>query len=78
MNSVQTGQYRHFKGKIYEVINTAKDKDTLEDFVIYRACYSSPEFKDGQLRIRPQKMFLETVIVDGKEIPRFTFLEDTH
>ena len=76
MEGIQAGKYRHFKGKIYEVINTAKDKDTLEDFVVYRACYSSPEFKDGQLRIRSQKMFLETVIVDGKQIPRFTFLEE--
>ena len=76
MDKLKIGKYKHFKGKIYEVIDTAKDSETLEDFVVYRACYTSPKFKDGQLRIRPQKMFLETVIVDGKEIPRFTFLEE--
>ena len=71
---LRLGKYRHYKGKEYEVIGVAKHSETLEDLVIYRALYESKEFGDKALWARPLKMFLEYVVVDGKEIPRFEYI----
>jgi len=61
------GRYRHYKNKEYEVIAVAKHSETLEDMVVYRALYG-----EGGIWVRPLSMFEETVMVNGKEIPRFT------
>lgn len=68
---VQPGLYEHFKGKRYEVIGIAHHSETLEEFVVYRALYESPEFGTNALWVRPKTMFLETVERDGKTMPRF-------
>jgi hypothetical protein len=60
-------KYRHFKGKEYLVLNIAKHSETLEEYVVYQALYG--EFG---IWIRPLAMFLEKVMVDGKEVNRFT------
>lgn len=64
--SVQPGIYRHFKGSRYEVIGTAKNSETLEEMVIYRALYG-----DGEVWVRPTSMWTETVERDGKIFTRF-------
>ncbi len=68
-------KYQHFKGKFYRVIGIAKHSETNEDFVIYQAIYDSEEFGNNALWVRPKSMFLEIINVDGKEIPRFKFIE---
>jgi ribA/ribD-fused uncharacterized protein len=68
------GIYRHYKGKEYEVINIAKDTETLEDYVVYRALYDNEVSKTW---IRKLDEFNEKVVVDGIETPRFTFVSDT-
>ena len=75
MSIVKTGKYRHYKGKEYEVIGVARHSETLEDLVIYRALYDSPEFGKNALWARPEKMFMEDVKVDGKKTPRFKLIE---
>lgn len=70
MSDIPPGLYRHYKAKDYEVIGTALHSETLEEMVIYRALYQG-EFPDGQFWVRPKAMFLETVEVDGKAVPRF-------
>lgn len=60
------GKYRHYKGREYEVVGVAKHSETLEELVIYRALYG----KRG-LWVRPLKIFMEKVAVDGKKVPRF-------
>lgn len=67
--AIKLGRYRHFKGKEYQLIGIAKDSETLEDMVVYKALYD-----DGQLWVRPLKMFLEEVEKDGRKIPRFEYL----
>ena len=71
---VKRGKYQHYKGKFYEVIGVARHSETLKEFVVYRALYDSKEFGKNALWVRPKKMFLESVIVDGKEVPRFKYV----
>lgn len=63
---VKSGTYRHFKGKIYQVVGIAKHSETLEELVIYQDKKS--------LWARPKSMFEEKVMVKGKKTPRFKFL----
>ena len=60
------GRYRHFKGNEYEVIDFAKDSETTELMVVYRALYG-----DHELWVRPYKMFQEIIERDGKKMRRF-------
>lgn len=71
---MKLGRYKHYKGNNYEVIGIARHSETLEEMVVYRALYNSPEFGKNQLWVRSKKMFLEKVIVDGKKVPRFEFI----
>ena len=32
---IKPGKYRHFKGKMYEVIGVGRHSETLEEFVFY-------------------------------------------
>ena len=50
------GVYRHFKGKMYQVVDVALHSETLEEYVVYRQLYG-----EGKMWIRPLKMFLEPV-----------------
>lgn len=50
------GIYRHFKGNYYLVEDIAKDSETENEYVIYRALYGNNE-----LWIRPLDMFLSEV-----------------
>ena len=69
---LQTGKYRNYKGKEYYVLGVVTHSETKEEMVLYRALYD-----DGQLWVRPAKMFLEKVkLPDGKEVPRFEKIED--
>jgi hypothetical protein len=63
------GRYRHYKGKEYIVLGVARHSETDEELVVYRQDYG-----DGLLWVRPKAMFLETVEVDGKSVPRFEFV----
>lgn len=68
---IKPGKYRHFKGKLYEVIGVASHSETLEPMVVYRALYG-----DEGLWVRPASMWSETVERDGYFGPRFAPLED--
>jgi len=66
---IQKGIYRHYKGNLYEVLMTAQHSETEEWMVVYRALYG----KNG-IWVRPYDMFVESVMIDGKEIKRFDFV----
>ena len=65
-SSLQPGRYRHYKGKLYEVIDVARHSETEELLVVYRCLYG-----DFSLWVRPLGMFLEMVDVDGAKVSRF-------
>ena len=60
------GVYRHYKGNLYEVLDTVRHSETLEPMTLYRALYG-----EHGLWVRPAAMFVEHVQVDGKSAPRF-------
>lgn len=66
---IKLGKYKHFKGNEYEVIGVAKNSETLEETVVYRALYGEKE-----LWVRPASMWNETVERDGKIFKRFEFV----
>ncbi len=69
MAEIKLGKYRHFKGNEYEVVGIAKNSETLEETVVYRALYGEKE-----LWVRPATMWNETVERDGKTFKRFEFI----
>lgn len=81
MSALLKGKYRHYKGKLYEVIDVATHSETLEQMVVYRPLLAMSEdnpdtTKNGEqtLWVRPLRMFTENVVVEGKPIPRFEFM----
>ncbi len=71
------GRYRHYKGKEYELLFVARHSETDEPLVIYRALYPCPDTPLGEgVWARPLSMWLETVTVGGRTIPRFQYLGD--
>lgn len=66
---IKKGKYLHYKGNEYEVLGTAKHSETHEELVVYCALYGN-----GQLWVRPAKIFLEEVVVNGSRVPRFKFI----
>ena len=75
MDKIKLGKYKHYKGKYYEVIGLARHSETLEELVIYKALYASAEFGKNSLWARPKKMFFEMLSIDGKQVPRFSFVK---
>ena len=67
--NIKLGKYRHFKGNEYEVIAIAKHRETLEEMVVYKALYG-----DGDIWVRPAKMWDETIERDGKTFKRFEYI----
>ncbi len=60
------GTYRHYKGGLYEVLDTVRHSETLEPMTLYRALYGA-----HGLWVRPAAMFGETVVIEGVEQARF-------
>lgn len=63
------GRYRHYKGGMYQVLDTVRHSETCEPMTLYRALYG-----EQGLWVRPAAMFLETVVIDGVTQPRFTLI----
>ena len=64
-------EFVHFKGGHYRLEGFAKDSETLEEMVVYRALYG-----ERDLWVRPAKMFFETIERNGKRMKRFELLEE--
>jgi len=70
---IKIGIYRHYKGNFYRVLGTVKHSETLEDLVLYECLYENPKSK---LWVRPLKMFLEKVNLNGRMIARFEYINE--
>lgn len=66
---IKPGKYRHFKGREYEVLFTARHSETEEEMVVYRMLYG-----DHSVWVRPASMWNETVERDGQSFKRFTYV----
>lgn len=73
MEEILLGRYKHFKGKDYEVLLLAKNSETLEDVVVYRALYG-----DHSVWTRPASMWNDMVERNGKTFRRFTYVPPEH
>lgn len=72
---IKLGKYKHYKGKFYEVLGTAKHSETLEDYVYYKCLHDN---KVSMTWVRSLKMFKEKVIQpNGQQVPRFTYIAPT-
>lgn len=70
-NSIVTpGIYRHYKGQDYQVLDVARHSETQEYLVVYRCLYG-----DYSLWVRPLTMFIETIELKGKVMPRFALVD---
>lgn len=71
---VKLGKFKHYKGDVVEVVGKALHSESLEEFVIYKHV-TGKRSSETHYWVRPIKMFYENVMVDGREVPRFTFID---
>ena len=57
--------YEHYKGTKVKVLGEGFHSETLEPMVIYM------HLEDGGAWVRPKKMFLESIVKNGKKMERF-------
>lgn len=70
MKNLEIGTiYKHYKGTRVKVLFEAIHSESKEHMVIYM------HLEDGVVWARPKHMFLENIILDGKEIERFEKIE---
>ncbi|CAA6801678.1 MAG: Unknown protein [uncultured Sulfurovum sp.] len=63
---LKKGKYKHYKGVMYEVLDTARHSETEEWMVVYKTLYG-----DFSTWVRPYEMFVERVEVEGVMVDRF-------
>ena len=68
-HTLRPGVYRHYKGRDYEVFGLVRHSETEEWLVHYRTLYG-----DHSHWVRPYRMFIEQIEVDGEPVPRFDYL----
>ena len=87
INEIEEGAiYRHYKGDLYQVIKiachteikevkTAEDIDDSIKYVVYKPLKTDPAL--GEICwVRPYAMFVEKVIINGIEQPRFCLIDN--
>lgn len=66
---LELGLYEHYKGNKYRVIGVGCHSETHDYYVVYETLEPQPDKPD--IWLRPYEMFIETVDIDGKTVPRF-------
>ncbi len=71
--ALEKGIYRHAKsGKLYELTHVSFHTETNEPLVLYRPLYESKY----EIFVRPYNMFVASVELDGKMMPRFEKVDE--
>ncbi len=70
------GIFEHYKGKRYKALAIARSSEDLQLWVVYQALYNCQRFGDHALWIRPLEFFVESVEVNGREVPRFRLISE--
>lgn len=68
---LRSGVYQHYTGLMILVLGVARHSETEEKFVVYVPL--GPK-AGPRMTVRPLKMFLEEVEVDGQTQSRFKFI----
>lgn len=63
--------FKHYKGNIYRIVGEAVHSETHEDLMIYQ-----DQADVTKTWARPKEMFFENIIFEGKEVPRFSIIEN--
>lgn len=66
---LRPGKYRHYKGKEYELIGTARHSETLDLMIVYKALYG-----EGDTWVRPAYMWEQRARLGDTYVPRFEFI----
>lgn len=66
MPEIRPGRYRHSKRNEYTVLGVARQSETLDELVVYQQKHGG-----HGIWVRPAVMFVQTVTVTGKAVPRF-------
>lgn len=66
---MKCGIYKHYSGKLYQVMGVCRHSETLEEMIVYQALYDN-----YGLWVRPKAMFFEKVDMKDKETARFSFV----
>lgn len=62
-------EYEHYKGKRYKILGVFRHTEDLKLHVCYEALYDCGEY--GNFWARPLDMFIENIVINGIEQPRF-------
>lgn len=73
MPLIEKGDYEHHKGKRYRVLGIGRHTETDEYLVVYMPLYEHAGQPD--IWLRPYDIFVETIELNGKTIPRFRKLD---
>lgn len=65
------GVYRHYKGHEYKVVFLGKNSENKKDVVVYHDLAD-----ENKVWVRPKKIFLENVEVDGRKVARFELIKE--
>lgn len=71
---LEAGLYEHYKGNKYRVLGVGRHTEADEYFVVYSPIEPKPNMPE--IWLRPYRMFLETVEVEGETISRFRKIKE--
>ncbi len=85
MHIPEKGFYRHYKHNlekgfndyVYEVVGIALHSEEKTYLVAYRPVYTNTYLAPADFSVRPLGMFMENIVKDGKEMPRFEMITDS-
>lgn len=66
---------QHYSGKKMKVLAVARHTEDNSLNVVYQKMYNCDKFGDRAIVMRPLKMFVENVLHNGEEVPRFKVIE---